>query len=140
MTLKELSRVWYLRREIEDNRARLYELESRAYSPRSPGMSGMPHGAAVGDPVSSFAAEIADLKALICEKQLACVREWFALELYISAIPESYTRLIFRFRFEDCLSWEQVARKIGGGNTADSVKKHAYRYLKSEKNGKNAEK
>lgn len=140
MTLGELSRVWYLRREIEDNRRRLYELENRAYSPRSPGLSGMPHTAGGGDSVSSFAAEIADLKALICEKQLECVREWFRLELYISAIPESYTRLIFRFRFEDCMSWERVAREIGGGNTADSVKKHAYRYLKSKKNEKNAKK
>ena len=40
MTLKELSQLYYLNREIERDKVRLAELQSKAYEASSPNLSG----------------------------------------------------------------------------------------------------
>lgn len=132
MTKKELSQLYWLRREIEEDRRRLDELEAIAASPASPRYDGMPHAPGAGDGMARMAAEIADLKAIISAKQQLCVHECKRLARYISSIPDSRTRLIFAFRFMEGLSWRQIAVRVGGGNTEDSVKKTCYRYLDRE--------
>lgn len=58
-------------------------------------------------------------------------------EDFIENVEDAQTRLILRYRYEERMSWEQTAAKIGGGNTADSVRKKAERYLRlSENEGK----
>lgn len=51
------------------------------------------------------------------------------LLIFIETIPDSQTRRIFHYRFVDLLTWRQVAKKIGGGNTSDSVRKKVIRYI-----------
>lgn len=132
MTVKELSQLYYLNREIEADQQRLDELEVMVSSPKSPNYDGMPHAPGYSDSLSRMVAEIVDLKALIAAKQLQCIHERNRLERYISSIPDSLTRQIFALRFINGLSWYQVAMHIGGGNTEDSVKKVCYRYLNKE--------
>lgn len=67
--------------------------------------------------------------AKIEERELECER----LKAYIEAIPDSQTRQIFKLKFAAGLSWRGTASKIGGGNTAEGVRKRVYRYLKSNK-------
>ena len=64
MTLKELSQLYYLNREIEMDKKRLQELEVLAVS-ISPNLTGMPRSPGVSDKVGRYAAEIADLKGII---------------------------------------------------------------------------
>ncbi len=133
MTVKELSQLYYLNREIEIDQRRLIDLESRCY-PSSPILDGMPH--VKGMPhskVEQLAAEIADLRAIIAAKQIQCIHERQRLERYINTIPDSLTRMIFTFRFVNGLPWLQVAYSVGGNNTEDSVKKICYRYLHKQK-------
>lgn len=47
---------------------------------------------------------------------------------YINAIEDSHVRRIMTYRYVDGLSWNDVAKKIGG-NTEDSVRKIVERYL-----------
>lgn len=47
----------------------------------------------------------------------------------IAGIDDVQTKRIIFLRFIKGLSWEQVAIKIGGGNTADGVRKRATRYI-----------
>lgn len=131
MTVKELSQLYYLNREIEADQQRLDELEVMVSSPKSPNYDGMPHAPGYSDSLSRMVAEIVDLKALIAAKQIQCIHERNRLERYISSIPDSLTRQIFALRFINGLSWYQVAMHIGG-NTEDSVKKVCYRYLNKE--------
>lgn len=49
---------------------------------------------------------------------------------FIENIDDSLTRQIISLRYVDGLNWRQVAAHIGGGNTADSVRKAAERFLK----------
>lgn len=131
MTVKELSQLYYLNREIEADQQRLDELEVMVSSPKSPNYDGMPHAPGYSDSLSRMVAEIVDTKAILAAKQLQCIHERNRLERYISSIPDSLTRQIFALRFINGLSWYQVAMHIGG-NTEDSVKKVCYRYLNKE--------
>jgi hypothetical protein len=129
MTVKELSQLYWLNREIEMDQQRLEALEGKI-GPASPDLSGMPHS--IGDNASKteiYAVEITDLKAIIAAKQIQCIHERARLERYINQIEGSETRMIFTLRFINGLSWEQVAASIGEGNTSDRVKKVCYRYL-----------
>lgn len=129
MTLKELSQLYYLNREIGMDKRRLQELEVKAL-PGSQVLTGMPHTPGVKDKVGEYAAEIADLRGIIEAKHQQCLYERSRLERYISSIDDSLTRQIFTYRFINGLPWEQVAACIGGGNNAGNVKMVCYRYLK----------
>ena len=128
MTLKELSQLYYLNREIEMDQRRLRELEARALSGAQV-ITGMPHGSGVADIVGRYAAEIADLRGIIEAKHQQCLYERSRLERYIADIDDSLLRQIFTYRFVNGLPWLQVAACIGGGNTADSVRVACNRYI-----------
>lgn len=129
MTLKELSQLYYLNREIEMDQRRLEELRAKSTSPGSPRFDGMPHSKSNVSKVERYAAEIADLGAIIAAKQQQCIHERNRLERYINDIDDSRLRMIFKLRFVNGLQWPQVAAHIGGSNTEKSVSKACYRYL-----------
>ena len=131
MTVKELSQLYWLNREIEEDKRRLDELENITVSPRSPKYDGMPHEFGHSDTLAHCVAEILDLKARIAAKQTQCIHERIRLEQYISSIPDSLTRQIFSLRFISGMNWQQTAMHVGGGNTEDSVRQRVYRYLKN---------
>lgn len=131
MTIKELSQLYHLNREIEMDKHRLDELELLASSPKAQNLDGMPHAPGYGDALARCVAEIVDLKAIISAKQQQCIYERNRLERYISSIPDSLTRQIFALRFINGLNWHQTAMHVGGGNTDESVRKRVYRYLQS---------
>ena len=133
MTLKELSQLYYLNREIEQDKERLEKLKSQAYTLPGPKMSDMPRGGAPeGSTIDRQVAEIVDLEAIIQAKIIQCLHERNRLERYIADIPDSLTRMIFTLRFINGLSWLQVASHVGGNNTGDSVKQACYRHLNRE--------
>lgn len=130
MTVKELSQLYWLNREIELDQERLAELERKALSPSSPNLSGMPGGSNYfSSKIERYVADIVDLQMIIQAKQQQCIHERSRLERYIATIPDSLTRQIFTLRFVNGLPWMQVALHLGGSNTADSVKKTCYRYI-----------
>lgn len=129
MTLRELSQLYYLNREIERDKRELERLKWESVSPRTQRMTGMPHGSGYENIMEQKIAAIADLEGLICAKMTQCIYERNRLERYIADIPDSLTRQIFALRFINGMSWVQVAMHVGGSNTEDSVKKTCYRYL-----------
>ena len=131
MTLKELSQLYYLNREIEMDKRRLHELEAEAVS-ISPNLTGMPRSPGVSDKVGRYAAEIADLKGIIEAKIQQGTYERNRLERYIMDIDDSLLRQIFTYRFVNGLTWDQVAAHIGGGNNEGNVRMLCYRYLKQQ--------
>lgn len=50
-------------------------------------------------------------------------------ETTIDRIPDSFMRCIVRLRVMDDLSWRQVAQRMGGSNTEDSVRKAFDRFF-----------
>lgn len=131
MTVKDLSQLYWLNREIEQDQKRLAELERMASSPSTSDLTGTPSNKTgyVNSKIERYVAEIVDLRAIITAKQQQCIHERNRLERWICDIPDSLLRMIFTLRFINGLTWYQVSLHIGGGNTEDSVKKACYRYL-----------
>ena len=128
MTIKELSQLYHLNREIEQEKHRLQELEAAAINTAS-SITGLPHVGGISDK-TAIAAQIADSKAIIEAKIALSVVEYNRLNRYINSVEDSLTRQILSLRFVNGLSWNQVAMSIGGGNTADGARKKVTRYLK----------
>lgn len=58
-------------------------------------------------------------------------RQQVDVERFIAAIPDSLVRRIAVSRFIECRSWESVARKLGGYNTAEAVRKIWQRWARN---------
>jgi len=129
MTKKELSQLYYLNREIEEQQRRLAELETVATSCTAT-ITGLPRTSGVADKLAKYAIEIADLKALLDLNLKKCFYELNRLNRYIQTVDDSQMRMILSLRYINGYSWRQIAFSIGGGNTEDGVKKMAYRFLK----------
>jgi len=164
VTVKELSQLYYLNREVKLYQDRLEQLEqeidedertlalleSSATSLLSPSFDCMPKGNSLSNKLESNVIQITTLKDKINQKkelrsscatsihakQILCLTERNILEKYIADLPTSLLRLIFTYRFVDGLTWAEVSDKIGMKTTEDSVKKMCYRYI-AESNDKN---
>lgn len=130
MTLKELSQLYYLNREIEMDKERLEALRARASAPGSPNYDGMPKSPSYENRLERYIAKIVDLEAIISAKITQCQHERNRLERYIADIPDSNLRMIFTLRFINGLSWVQLAFSIGGDCTADGARMACNRYIK----------
>lgn len=130
MTLKELSQLYYLDKEIELDRERLAELRANLLCPRSPNYDGMPRNPNPENALERCVAEIVDLENVIRAKIEQRIYERARLERYISDIPDSLTRQIFTLRFIEGLTWDDVAAKAGGNNTAKNCSNICYRYIR----------
>lgn len=135
MTLKELSQLYYLNREIERDQERLEKLRASASALGAPNYDGMPKSPSFENRLERYIAEIVDLEAIIQAKITQCLHERARLERYIAEIPDSLTRQIFQLRFINGLTWVQIAFSVGGGNTEEGVRKRVYRYLEQENKG-----
>ena len=130
MTLKELSQLYYLNREIEMDRRRLEELRAKSENPSGIRLSGMPRDPSVESKLERYVAEMVDLAAIIHAKQQQCIHERDRLERYINDIGDSLTRMVFTLRFINGLSWALVAASIGGVTSA-YVRNACYKHLKT---------
>lgn len=120
VTLRELSRLRCLQREIRLDTERLARLDVTLYpSARLRSDYGTPDAD----------MRIAEIKRVISEKRERCLAERLRLEKYIASVDDSLVRMAMTLRFLDGMHWRAVAMRIGGGNTEDSVKKMVYRYI-----------
>ena len=74
-------------------------------------------------------ADITARKASIYQQLKDIQQKREILDTLLERAPDQQLRDIISYRVYDGLSWQQIAFRIGGGNTADAVKKRAQRYL-----------
>jgi hypothetical protein len=132
MTLKELSQLYYLNREIELDQEHLEELRAKAESASAPQLSDMPKSTTVESKLERYVAEIVDLAAIIAAKQQQCIHERNRLTRYISDIDDSFTRQVFKLRFINGLDWDDVAAGISESMTGKYVSNICYQRLKKD--------
>lgn len=128
MTIKELSQLYYLNREISDLKLKIAEIEAKA-TDTSVKITGMPHAPTAGDKIGKLIAELDYYKSTLNNRLEQCRLELIRLNDYISKCDDSLTRQILTYRFVNGLPWTQVAASIGG-TSEYAVKKTAYRYIK----------
>jgi len=123
MTKKELSQLYWLNREIEEQQRRLAEFETLATSCTSR-ITGIPSGRVVNDKLAKYTAEIADLRVLIDLNLKKCFYELNRLTRYINGIEDSQIRQILSLRYINGLSWQQIAFTIGETDESYPRRKH----------------
>lgn len=138
MTAKQLSRLYWLERDIADSEERLKILRMRA-EPGAAKLSGSPAGGGELRAGEDTWIEIAEQSKQIDRMRARAERERATILRYIRSVEDPQMRLILKYRFVDCLPWHMVARKIGGGNTGESMRKRFSRFIAKERqieNGK----
>lgn len=128
MTIRELSQLYYLNREISDLKLKIAEIEAKA-TDTSVKITGMPHAPTAGDKIGKLIAELDYYKSTLNNRLEQCRLELIRLNDYISKCDDSLTRQILTYRFVNGLPWTRVAASIGG-TSEYAVKKTAYRYIK----------
>ncbi|MBO5059971.1 MAG: hypothetical protein J6C82_03565 [Clostridia bacterium] len=129
MTKEDLMQVYYIDKEIT---AWKNELERIKNSVQVSGIrySGMPkRKGQLDDKVAELAVSIAETERKISQKLLELEKAKSEVTSYILNIDDCQTRLIFKLRCINLMSWNAVADEIGGMNSEYSVKKRFYRYL-----------
>lgn len=129
MTNELLSEAFYLEQEIDEWKKQLKRLKQASLTPELRMDKSVASGGK-SDRVGDLATEIIDLERKIKRKVLELTRLKNRIAEYIMGIEDSQTRLIFHLRVFDLMTWNDIADKIGGMNSEDSVKKRYYRYLK----------
>lgn len=71
-------------------------------------------------------------KATLSSLQMELLSTLNDVENYIAGIEDSHIRRIINLRVVEGLTWNDVASKIGGGNTEDSVRMAFERFLKKQ--------
>ncbi len=128
MTIQELSRYYEIQTTLEKDREVYNNLLQRA-GPASPKLTGMPHVSGVQDKVGDLAIELADMEDRIqCLEEQAQV-ERLKVEAYCRTIADARMYLIFRLRFVRCLTWAEIADKLGRYYTEAGVSRMVYSYL-----------
>lgn len=117
MVTKERLRAYmHQKRELEQLRGLLDEIETSVYYPGAPQVSGMPRSPV--SPGSGSAQERAAMRTMaVREKYSEAIerlqQECLSIEQAIEALPDSTERQILRMRYLKGLSWETVADNIG---------------------------
>ena len=89
------------------------------------------HGTGINDKIGNYAAQIADLKALLdLNLKNVFMNSNALIDTFIQSVNDPLIRQIILYRFENNMSWNQIERVIGGNNNSESLRKKLYRYLK----------
>ena len=127
MTIRDLSQLLYLRKEIIVEQKQLEKLEKSVEFqelslPDVPNLCLKPTDDEILNHMEHCKHQIE-----LCMKR--SIQEYKKLIVYISKIDDSMIRQIIFLRFIQGLTWVQVASEIGGGNSPDSIRMMVKRYL-----------
>lgn len=133
MTRKELSQLYYLEKELRRCEENLAEI-NESIQAKSQKINGMPFQN-TGD--ASNPVEESVLKLMKAEQALEGYREAILIRKariyeWITSLDDMILSAIVDYRCIRLMSWEEVASHIGGGNTAESVRKYFVRNIRKK--------
>ena len=132
VTVGDLQQLFSLSKLIDRMKDQLEGLREKL-DLHSPTISDMPKAPGSKDKIGDIVPEIVDkTKELEAEIQELKKRK-HELQDFIRQVPNIRLRLIMTYRYIDQMSWMDVAHRIGGKETEQTVSQTVYRYLK-EKN------
>ena len=112
ITVKQLSSLRYLKREVNIERERLAYLKASAEYKTS-SFDAVPKAKGVTvDRIGIYASEMAYLKELIADNMHRCICELLRLQEFINSITDSDLRQIFYLRYIKGKSWVSIAFQL----------------------------
>jgi hypothetical protein len=130
MTIKELYSLYYIEQEIKEYELKIVELKELATN-ISPNYTGMPATKKVSDKVGNAVTAIVEYTQMLEKAIQEKIEQSIKINAYILNVEDAQLRQIMYLRFVKRLSWQTVANRIGGGNTADGVRMRCNRYVKN---------
>lgn len=124
MDEKELSKYYYLKREIEDLEKRIIELE------KTGGISGMRYREVdvMGTPInSSIQAKLDELLDKLIERRISALEEYLKIERFINNVEDLEIRQIMRYRFMDLEKWDKIDMLMNYSSGYSKLKYHRYK-------------
>ena len=133
MTREELSQIYYINKEIVMWEKELEHIREASLM-KSKEITDMPFANTneTGDPVAELAMKMLDIEMIIVGKKKELEYKRMEILKFINDVDDSMLRMIIKYRCIDCLSWNNVAAKIGGGNTEDSCRMQFNRMFKKD--------
>lgn len=130
MTLKQLNEHLELVEEFNDLFTVTQQLRDSA-GLKAHDITGMPHGTCVNDAVGRIVADISRMEERLSELSTMIETSAAPIEDWINSVESVFTQNYFRLRFLHGMPWQEVADRIGGGNTVQSVQMQCYRQLEN---------
>ena len=131
MTVDDLKELFYLDKVIDFENERLDDLRAKL-NLHSPVISDMPKASGAKDKIGDITPLIVDEARKIEGEIRELEDRKRRLTEYIRKLPNIRVRIIMSLRYIDQMPWADVAAKIGGRETEDSVKKTCYRYFEQQ--------
>lgn len=130
MTEKELSRYYWLKKEVKILENQLEEFGS--------GVSATSYEEKIGH--SGLTISLQEKRALIIEKlinaRLDALEEYIKIESYIDKVEDLRVKQIMKLRFQDLKSWDEIGIEMDKDRT--TVAKELRRYLRNSQNSPNS--
>lgn len=123
MDEKELSKYYYLKKEVEDLEQRIVEFGDGIKSSQFKEIS-----VSSSHNNKSIQETKVELVALLTEKRISALEQYLEIERYIEDVDDAEIRNIMRYRFLDLMKWEEIGEKMFQERT--SVAKKLRRFLK----------
>lgn len=131
VTIKELSTVYVLQKEIEWYDRKIDDLRAQRTAISAPAFDKEPNGKNDSpgreNKIEALTAEIIDLEELMRLHRQQRVVEHQRLERYIQSVDDPVVRQIMQMRFAELKGWNEIAAEMH--YTPDAVKKRLYRYV-----------
>ena len=132
ITKTNLSRIYYLSKELEMWKRRLAELEADI-PPNSKLNDGMPHSQtnAVKSPTEDKAIRLTELAEKIREQVIRIETAKLEMEALILQLEDPILKQAIEYHCIQLMSWKDTAAHIGGSQTPEGVRQMYSRYIKS---------
>lgn len=124
MNERELSKYFYLKKEIDDLQERILTLGIGISSVKYDTLN--VEGSAM---FQSIQEKIVQLKDVWMEKRLSALEQYLKIENFISQIDDSEIRQIIRYRYLDLKKWDEIDTLLHNG--INYSKKKFYKFIKT---------
>lgn len=132
ITKSDLSRIYYLAKELEMWKRRLEELEADI-PPNSKPNDGMPHSNtnAIKTPTEDKAIKLMELTERIREQIIKIETAKLEMEALILTLEDPILKQAIEYHCIKLMSWKDTAAHIGGNQTPEGVRQMYHRYFNS---------
>jgi len=132
ITRTDLSRIYYLSKELEMWKRRLEELEADI-PPNSKPNDGMPHANtnAVKSPTEDKAIKLMELTERIKRQIIKIETAKLEMEALILELEDPILKQAIEYHCIKLMSWKDTAAHIGGSQTPEGVRQMYSRFFKT---------
>lgn len=123
MSEKDLSKYYYLKKEVESLEEKIAEFGNGIKSTQIKEVS-----VSSSHKNKSIQETKVELVARLTEKRISALEQYLEIERYIEDVEDVEIRNIMRYRYLDLMKWEEIGKKMFQDRT--SVYKKMKRYIK----------